>query len=428
VSLAAVRQRLRLVGPALLLAAAVVVWAVASVNRDRASRVVQASGFIEADQVSIASKIAGRIERIHADEGDAVKAGAVLVALEGKEVVAQLDQATAAVAMARARLAQATAALQLQQAQTEAAVAQAEAALDAARARLPQAEESKTLTESQSTLAILQAEAALRTAEANAAVARANLQRAVDDLARLEPLYKEGAISAQQLDTARSARDAAQAQYDAAQLTVRQADTALALARANARLVGIRGQDVSAAEAQVRQAEAALRNARAGAALVAQRRADVAAAQAQVAQAEATVRLWRAQQENLTIVSPVTGVVLTRHASPGEIVGAGAPILTVAAMDRVWIRLFIPLPQLGRIVVGQTARVTTDALPGRVFTGTVTEISPQAEFTPKNIQTREERVKQVFAVKVTLANPDHLLKPGMPADAVIRAGEGPAAP
>lgn len=405
--------------PALLLVAVVAWAATAYVTRARSSGVVQASGFIEADQVSIASRIPGRIQRIRADEGDAVKAGDVLVVLEGREMAAQVDQARASLAVAHARLAQARAALELQQAQTEAAVAQAEAALDTARARLPQAEESKTLTASQSDLAIIQAEGALRTAQANAAVARANLQRAAGDLARLEPLYKEGAISAQQLDTARSARDAAQAQYDAAQLTVRQTDTALALARANARLVEIRGQDVSAAEAQVRQAEAALRNAKAGAALVAQRRADVAAAQAQIAQAEATVRLLLAQQDNLTIVSPTNGVVLARHASAGEIVGAGAPILTVGALDEVWIRLFIPLPQLGRIAIGQTATVTTDALSGRSFAGTVTEISQQAEFTPKNVQTREERVKQVFAVKVTLRNPERLLKPGMPADASI---------
>jgi len=139
-----------------------------------------------------------------------------------------------------------------------------------------------------------------------------------------------------------------------------------------------------------------------------------------VAQAEAGVRLLLTQQQNLIVTSPIDGVVIAKHASAGEIVAAGAPILTVADLDEVWVRLFIPLPHLGKVGLGQRVEVQTDAFPGRTFTGTVTEIAQQAEFTPKNVQTQEERVKLVFAVKVTIPNPGHLLKPGMPADAVIR--------
>ena len=117
---------------------------------------------------------------------------------------------------------------------------------------------------------------------------------------------------------------------------------------------------------------------------------------------------------------------LVQHARAGEVVATGAPILTVADLREVWIRLYIPLPRLGQIALGQRAEVTTDALPGRTFTGRVTEVSQQAEFTPRNVQTPEERVKLVFAVKVTLPNTERLLKPGMPADAVIlTAGAAP---
>ncbi|HXF82037.1 MAG TPA: efflux RND transporter periplasmic adaptor subunit, partial [bacterium] len=167
------------------------------------------------------------------------------------------------------------------------------------------------------------------------------------------------------------------------------------------------------------QAEAALRLARAGEEMVAARRADVAAARAQVAQAEAALRQLETQRENLVVTAPIDGTVLSRHAGEGEIVAAGAPILTLAELHEVWVRLYIPLPQLGAITLGQRADVTTDALPGRTFAGRVTEIAQQAEFTPSNVQTREERVKLVFAVKVALANPDGVLKPGMPVDAAI---------
>lgn len=418
------KERLRVVIPVLLILA-VGTWAgVAYLGRHKsASDVVLASGTIEALQVSIASKIPGRIERLLVDEGNTVRAGSVLVTIEGREVQAQLEQARAALDATRAGLEQARAALAMQQQQVESSVAQAQAVLDAARARVPQAQETEALTAAQSSLAVAQAEAALQTSMASSTAAKANLEKAAADLTRLEPLYKEGAISAQQLDAARAAKDAAQGQYEASQRAVRHAEATLNLARANQRQVEIRQRDVTAAQAQVRQAEAALRTAQAGELMIVQRRAGVAAAEAQVAQAQANVQYLLAQQRNLVITSPIDGVVISKHANVGEIVGAGVPVLTVADLDQVWIRLFIPLPRLGEVALGQRAEVTTDALSGESFTGKVTEINQQAEFTPKNVQTREERVKLVFAVKVRLSNPKHRLKPGMPADAVIKVRE-----
>ena len=412
--------RLRIVIPLLVVAAGI--WAgIVYLRNDRANPdVLTASGTIEASQVSAASKIPGRILRLHAAEGDIVRAGTPLVTIEGRELLAQIDQARAVVAATRARLAQAQSALALQQRLLEAQIAQAEAGVDGARTRLEQAEETRDLTARQVAEGVSQAEAALETARANSEAARVNRDKAARDLARLQALYRDGAISAQQVDAARAAHDAARAQYEASLKVVRQAEVARQLARVNLKQVEIRERDVAAARAQVRQAEAALRTARAGEETLAQRRADVAAAAAQVAQAEAGVRLLLTQQQNLIVTSPIDGVVIAKHASAGEIVAAGAPILTVADLDAVWVRLFIPLPHLGKVGLGQRVEVQTDAFPDRTFTGTVTEIAQRAEFTPKNVQTQEERVKLVFAVKVTIPNPGHLLKPGMPADAVIR--------
>ncbi len=412
--------RLRIVIPLLAVAAGIGAGIV-YLRNDRANPdVLTASGTIEASQVSAASKIPGRILRLHAAEGDTVRSGTPLVTIEGRELLAQIDQARAVVAAARARLAQAQSALALQQRLLEAQIAQAEAGVDAARTRLEQAEETRDLTAQQVAEGVSQAEAALETAHANSEAAKVNRDKAARDLARLQALYRDGAISAQQVDAARAAHDAARAQYEASLKVVRQAEVGRQLARANLKQVEIRERDVAAARAQVRQAEATLRTARAGEEMLAQRRADVAAAAAQVAQAEAGVRLLLTQQQNLIVNSPIDGVVIAKHASAGEIVAAGAPIFTVADLDAVWVRLFIPLPHLGKVGLGQTVEVQTDAFPGRTFSGTVTEIAQRGEFTPKNVQTQEERVKLVFAVKVTIPNPGHLLKPGMPADAVIR--------
>jgi HlyD family secretion protein len=417
-----VRHRARIAVP-ILLVLAVGTWALLGVLRRGAGRAdgVAASGTIEATQVSVASKVPGRIQRVHAGEGDEVRSGELLVTVEGRELTAQIAQAEAVVAASRARVAQARAALALQIRQVDAQVAQARAAADAARERVSQAGEAQTLTLGQSAQGIKQAEAALAAARDSSRAARAARDRTRSDLTRAEALFRDGAISAQQVDAARTAFATAQAQYDASAQLMAQAEATLRLARENERQVGLRERDVRTAQSQVRQAEAAVALARAGEEAIAQRRADLAAAEAAVAQAEAGLRVLLTQQENLAITAPLDGVVLVQHARAGEIVASGAPILTVADLREVWIRLYIPLPQLGRVALGRPAVVTTDALPGLTFTGRVTEISQQAEFTPRNVQTPEERVKLVFAVKVTLPNAERLLKPGMPADAVIAA-------
>lgn len=419
-------RRARVVIPVLVLIG-VVTWVGVTVLRrgDEPEEGVAASGTIEATQVSAASKIPGRIQRVHATEGDEVRAGAPLVTIEGRELLAQIEQSRAAVEGARARVVQARAALALQIRQVDAQVAQARAAADVARERVSQAGETQTLTAGQSAQGVRQGEAALAASRDSSRAAHSAVERTRRDLARIEALFRDGAVSAQQVDAARSAFTTAQAQYEVSLDMVAQAEATLRLARENQRQVEIRERDVRAARSQVRQAEATVALALAGEEMIAQRRADVAAAEAAVTQAEAGLRVLLTQQQNLVITSPLTGVVLVEHARAGEVVAAGAPILTVADLREVWIRLYIPLPHLGQIALGQRAVVTTDALRGRTFTGAVIEISQHAEFTPRNVQTPEERVKLVFAVKVTLPNAERLLKPGMPADAVILTA-GPA--
>jgi HlyD family secretion protein len=117
--------------------------------------------------------------------------------------------------------------------------------------------------------------------------------------------------------------------------------------------------------------------------------------------------------------APIAGVVTVRSVEVGDLVTVGSPIVTIANLDRVYLRIFVAETDLGLVKLGQPVEVRIDAFPGRVFPGTVDEISNRAEFTPGNVQTKEERVKLVFAVRVALENGERVLKPGLPADAVI---------
>lgn len=345
---------------------------------------LEGSGSIEATQVDVAPKVSGRIKRIAVREGDTVTADQVVAELDTAELDSQVAQAQAALAAIQARVPQADEAVQIQ-------IAGVETQLQQARAQ------------------VASATAARHVADANALAARASLQaaeatlaRAEADRVRSEQLFREGAVSAQQLDVARTAvatasaqRDAAGAQFFAAQLqrqaadaAIQQAQAALAVAEANRRMIHVRQLEATGARAQVDQAKAAL-------------------------------SLALTMREHATLRAPIAGVVLSKSVEVGDLVGVGAPVLTVADLSRVFLRVFISETDLGKVKLKQPVEVRIDAFPRRVFMGEVSEISNRAEYTPGNVQTREERVKLVFAVKVAVPNPEGLLKPGLPADALI---------
>jgi HlyD family secretion protein len=139
----------------------------------------------------------------------------------------------------------------------------------------------------------------------------------------------------------------------------------------------------------------------------------------QYEQSKAAVELIKAQLENTIIKSPIKGVVLEKNTNPGEVVFPGIALLTLADLSTVWLKIYVKEDQLGWVKLSQKAKVKVDSYPAKTFSGIVVHISDKAEFTPKNIQTKEERVKLVFGVKISLENPEQELKPGMPADAQI---------
>ncbi len=147
---------------------------------------------------------------------------------------------------------------------------------------------------------------------------------------------------------------------------------------------------------------------------------EIKAAEARLAQAEAAADLLKKMIADCTVIAPVSGFVTHRAVEAGEFIAQGSTIVTISRLDSVYVMIYITEVELGRVRLGDAADVRVDAFPGRVFPGRVTYISQEAEFTPKNIETKEDRVKLVFGVKVEIDNKDGLLKPGLPADAVIR--------
>jgi HlyD family secretion protein len=388
----------------------------------RAAGQIFGSGSIEATQVDVSPKVAGRIVRMTVEEGDRVTAGQVLAELEPQEATAQVAQAQAQVAQAQAKRVEAQQAVAAQEQVTAAQVAQAQAQVTSAATGVPQSEAQLAIQERTSREAVRNAEAQLSAARAQAASARSALVKAQGDLSRTRALFAQGAVAAQDVDAAQAAYDAAVAQDRSAQDVVTQALAALGTAQANLMQIEVRQQAVIAARAGVSQAQAGLRNAQSGYTVIAQRRQDLAAAQAALAQAQASLTYQQVIAAHNIITSPLNAIVQTKYVQQGEVVAAGTPLYTVIDLQDIWLRTYIPEEQIGRVKIGQAARVSVDSFPGRVFQGRVIEVSSRGEFTPGNVQTRGDRVKLVFSVKIQLGNSDDSLKPGVPADAEILVG------
>jgi multidrug resistance efflux pump len=441
---------------------------------ERDTEALEATGTIEGTLVRVASKHPGKVARVRVREGDPVAAGQSLVTLEGDDANAQADQARAQLARATARLEEALAGTRpeaLRQAEAEwqrAEAAQAGAA-DAVRNLGRQWERSTELkqrleaAQSQvaATQAALEASAArlervqagarpeeLREAEQAVTAAEATARRAAEEEERMRVAYEGGAVARRSWDVARTERDVATADLGRARARladlragarpeeIREAEHRVAAARAEsegarASLAGARQlyedrlparRQLEAAEADLRAATAAAAAARAHRDLLRSgtRPEVVRELRAQVREARAALALAETRRRDLEIRSPIAGTVTDRKVEPGEVILPGASLLELADPSPVWVRVYLPERVYGGVHTGDTVSITTDSLPGEVFTGRVVAIAREAEFTPRNVQTKEERVSLMFAVKIEVENPRHRLLIGMPVDARFR--------
>lgn len=361
--------------------------------------VLVASGTIEATEIAVSFKIPGRVIARPADEGQRLGAGDLVARLESKELEADVDRLRASLVATETRLPQLRTEIALQEALTRARIAEAQAVLAARDERLAQLKSGSRPQE-------------VQRAQADLRQAKATLDNAEIESRRMDALYREGGVSAQVRDATRTNLDVAVERHRSA---IEQFDLVKE---------GPRQEEIRQAEADVRQGRAALLQAQAGELETLRKQQEVAIVQATVARDRAALAAAEAQLGYTVLASPQAGVVLRKHVEPGEMIAAGTPAVTIADLGNIWLKIYIPEPRLGHVRLGQTAVITTDSFRGKVYPGKITFINSEAEFTPKNVQTQEERVKLVFAVKIRVDNPNQELKPGMPADARIDLGTG----
>lgn len=353
-----------------------------------------ASGRIEVTEVAVSSKVGGRVAGLLVEEGDEVKAGRLLAVLEGEELQAELKRARAQVVAAEAKVAQARLALQVERTRVATEIEQAEASLKAAEERWAMLREGPRREEIE---------------EARAAVdeMKARMADALLHLGRMRELFQEGAVAKQQLDQAEKEHEARGAQHRAA------------LERLRLLEAGYRQEEIKVAEAELERAKAGLRMAQANAAQLDVKARELQAAEASLKEAKALVERLEVQVRELQVFSPLDGVVMTKGVEVGEVVPAGKALFVIGDLEHPWIKVYIPAEKLGQVRIGQKAKVKPDAFPGREFHGQVTWIASEAEFTPRNVQTKEERITLVYAVKIALQNEGRLLKAGMVGDAEL---------
>ncbi len=319
---------------------------------------IQANGRLEGDRYSVSGKYPGRVRRLLAREGDWVEKGQLMAEMDAAQIEAKVQQAEAAVAVAQARLEAGKSGLEMLRNDVPLKVAAARADVDHAQALL--------------------------------GAARARVAQQQRDVRRLQTLLQKNTVDRERVEQAELALKVAQADVTTARAAVVQAQKQFAGAQLGYEQIKARESDVDALAAGVRQAEAVL--------------------------AEAQSSL-----DDLGITAPATGRVMERIVDEGEVIAAGMPLFDIVNLDRLYLKVYVAEQQIGQLRVGLPARIHTDAFPSQPFSATVRYIASQAEFTPKEVQTPDERVKLVYAVKLYLDdNPDRRLTPGLPADAVIR--------
>ncbi len=356
------------------------------------------SGRLEGYETDVGTKVSGRIERMTVREGDRVTQGQVIAQLDDAELKAELAAAGAQVATAQQQVKQA----QLQLAVVDSQIAE----LELTRSQST-AEASGRIQAAAATVATAQAQ--LAQAQAQLKQVEAELRLAQADRDRFAQLLADGAVSQQRFEQART-------QFETVQETLAARKSGLVAAQ----------QQVDAAQGSLTQASSSTLNPEIRTAQIqrlqtqrVQATAQLEAAQSEVTRAQANRQALAARLSNLKIVSPIDGIVLTRTSEPGEVIAAGTPVLTVIDLGQIYLRGYLPEGDIGKVRVGQKAQVFLDSAPQKALAATVSAIDAEASFTPENIYFQDDRVTQVFGLKLSLTRPQGFAKPGMPADGEI---------
>lgn len=362
-------------------------------NRNHNDR-ISISGNMELTEINIAFKTAGKLVERTVNEGDAVKKGMIVARLDRDQLVNQLDTQKAALQSAQSQLAYAGTSVEWQRETVASDIEQRKADLRQAEAHLQELQAGSRPQE-------------IQEAQAAVAAARTEYERAQKDWQRGQTLYKNEDISTSQYDQYRQ-------RFESAAAALKQAQERASMVRE-----GPRQEDIAAAAAQVARARAGVRMSEANRLDVKRRQEEVTTRRAEINRNRAQLGLIESQLQDTVAISPIDGVVLVKSADPGEVLAPGTSVVTIGDIDHPWLRGYIGERDLGRVKLGMKAKVTTDSFPGKIYWGRVSFISSEAEFTPKQIQTKDERAKLVYRIKIDIDNPQHELKLNMPADAEI---------
>jgi HlyD family secretion protein len=355
---------------------------------------IRLSGNIELTQVDIAFKIAGKLVERTVDEGESVKQGQFIARIDRDILESQRNRDSASLLSTETQLPQLLTAIDFQK-----RTIKDDGELHRAELQQAQTQLEKLLAGSRPQ--------EVQYARAQVADAKSLFEQAKADWDRAQTLMKNDDISRSQYDQYR-------ARYESSGATLKRNQENLDLV-----VEGPRKEDIEAARAQVARAKAAVQLSDAQLLDLRRREQEIATRKADIERARAQMKMSEFQLSDTLAYSPVTGIVLSKSADVGEILAAGTTVVSIGDLDHPWLRGYIRQQDLGRVKFGSKARVTTDSFPGKEYRGRVSFINSEAEFTPKQIQTPEERVKLVYRIKIDLDNPHHELKSNMPVDAEI---------
>lgn len=362
---------------------------------------LQVSGNIEITEAQLGFKISGRLLERVVDEGQAVESGQLIGRLEAVDQELAVAQAQAKLAQSQAYLAELVAGSRKEE------IAGAWAQLEQARFTLAELENGTRPQE------IAGAQADLEAAMAVSEKARAQLHLAKEDFDRYSGMYAKGAATEREYQTYSTQYESAQRAFAEASARINSLNEKLKLLQEGPRL-----EQLDRARAALQQSQAHYDLVTAG-----PRVETIDQARAQLESASQALRQAQQQLAYTELLAPFQGVVISKSAEPGEYLNPGSPVVTIGDLDHVWLRAYVSETQLGKIKLGQTFQVATDSFPGKVYQGRLSFISSQAEFTPKTVQTFQERVKLMYRIKIDLENSSRELKPGMPANAApLREG------
>lgn len=358
------------------------------------SNKLQISGNLELTQVDLSFKVAGRLTELNVREGQWVKKGDVIARLDASTLNQQLDRDQATVASAQSDYEQLQTAIAYQKATIDSDIAAKVADQAQAQAKLDELLAGSRKQE------ILEGDAGVNDAKSAYDMARADWERA-------QTLYKNEDISRAQYDQAKMKIDSTAAQLN-------QAQQRLALLQE-----GPRKEEIAAARAALARAQAAVQQAQANRIDLKRKEQELQSRQADIAKSRAQAGMTKTQIDDTVLVAPLDGVVLVKPAENGEVIAAGTTVVSIGDLDHPWLRAYVNETDLGKIKLGEEVNLSTDSFPGKVYKGHISFIASEAEFTPKQIQTKEERVKLVYRIKVEVDNSHHELKNNMPVDADI---------